>query len=249
MNEEWRDIVGYEGLYKVSNFGNVYSNYVHRNLRPGKTQDGYMYVVLYKNKQKKNYFVHRLVGIAFIDNPDDFPLINHKDENPQNNHVDNLEWCNHEYNNTYNEISKRKSKSLSRRVYGYDNDCKLVHEYYGAREAGRKLNINNGAICDCCNNKIPIYKDIAWSYNELTTQEIIDRFNKYEENKRMFLSMNKKNNKSSKPVNQYDLDGNFIQSFPSAQEVHRQLGFSMSAITGVCRGEHKQSHGYIFKYA
>lgn len=55
--------------------------------------------------------------------------------------------------------------------------------------------------------------------------------------------------KFSKKVNQYDLDGNFIQSFPSAQEAGRQLKFSSSLISGVCRGNHKHTHGYVFKYA
>lgn len=248
MDEEWRDVVGYEGLYKVSNLGNVYSYYVNRNLKGGYTLDGYRYVALRKDNVRKNKFVHRLVGIAFIDNPNNLPLINHKDENPRNNCVDNLEWCDHEYNNTYNNVHIRNSKKISKRVYGYNESCELVYEYYGVREAARKLNLNKGGICDSCNGKMPVYKNIVWSYNKLTHQEVARRFEEYYDNIDKFLSMNHKNNKTSKKVSQYELDGNFIKSYPSVQEASRQLGFSASSIYGVCNGEHKQAHGYVFKY-
>ncbi len=91
MNEKWKDIAGYEGVYKVSNLGNVYSSNCRRNLKGGYTIDGYKFVGLYKNGIKNVKFVHRLVGEAFIDNPRSLPVINHKDENPKNNHVNNLE--------------------------------------------------------------------------------------------------------------------------------------------------------------
>lgn len=61
--------------------------------------------------------------------------------------------------------------------------------------------------------------------------------------------MQKKNNKLSKPIEQYDLDGNFINTYPSIHEASRQLDFGYSSIAGVCRGEHKQTHGFVFKYA
>lgn len=248
MDEEWRDVVGYEGLYKVSNLGNVYSYYVNRNLKGGYTLDGYRYVALRKDNVRKNKFVHRLVGIAFIDNPDNLPLINHKDENPKNNRVDNLEWCDHEYNNTYNNVHMRNSKKISKRVYGYNENCEFAYEYYGAREAARRLNLNNRYICDSCNGKIPLYENIAWSYDKLTNQEITSRFEEYKKQKDNRNLMNRRNNSLSKRVNQYDLDGNFIKVYPSVQEAGRQLGFSPSLVSGVCRGDHKQTHGYIFKY-
>lgn len=96
MAEEiWKDVVGYEGLYKVSNLGNVYSNYVHRSLKQGNHRDGYKFVILNKNGKSKYMSVHRLVATAFIPNQDDLPEVNHKDEDKTNNCVDNLEWCNY----------------------------------------------------------------------------------------------------------------------------------------------------------
>lgn len=250
MDEEWRDIVGYEGLYKVSNFGNVYSNYVHRNLKPGKTQDGYMYVVLNKNKQKKNYLVHRLVGDAFIDNPSNLPIINHKDENPQNNHVDNLEWCDYVYNATYNDAHIKRGNNMGKHVYAYDNEGNIIAEYNSTRHAGRATGVSSGNIGECCIGHMYAANNIVWSYNELSTKEVKNRFDKYNKNKQISKNIGSYIKKiKSKQVNQYDLDDNFIKSFPSANEAGRQLGFSPSLISGVCRGEHKQSHGYVFKYA
>ena len=112
--EEWKSIPGYEGLYEVSNLGRVrsvdryvkYLNgmiHLHKGkvLSPGIRSDGYLQVSLCCNGKYKTIAVHRLVAQAFIENPDNLPEINHKDEDKTNNSVDNLEWCDRSYNNTY----------------------------------------------------------------------------------------------------------------------------------------------------
>ena len=101
--EYWKSVVGYEGLYMVSNWGRVKSIKFgkERILKPVTNSSGYLLVGLYKNNIEKKYSVHRLVAEAFIPNPYNLPQVNHKDENKQNNVVSNLEWCTHEYNNTY----------------------------------------------------------------------------------------------------------------------------------------------------
>mgnify|MGYP002679946246 CR=1 FL=1 len=115
MGEVWKDIKGYEGLYQVSNLGRVRSlNYGRSGetklLKQG-TTNGYKRVFLYKNGKGKNYFVHRLVAMAFIPNPNNLPIINHKDEDSSNNNVNNLEWCTQEYNLNYGTRNERASKS------------------------------------------------------------------------------------------------------------------------------------------
>ena len=110
MMEEWRPIVGYEGLYEVSNTGQVRSLdkydsmnrfYEGRILKLFADRLGYLSVVLYSNSKRKHYLVHRLVAEAFIPNPDNLPQVNHRDENPSNDNVDNLEWCDGKYNVNY----------------------------------------------------------------------------------------------------------------------------------------------------
>ena len=112
MEEIWKDIQGYEGLYRVSNLGRVKSFHKAKEhiLSPGKDKDGYFQVQLYKNGINKMRKVHRLVAQAFISNPNNLPQINHKDENKQNNNVDNLEWCTNEYNHNYGTAVKRAAE-------------------------------------------------------------------------------------------------------------------------------------------
>lgn len=112
----WKDIPGYEGKYQVSNTGEVRSlNYngtrKSKVLKQGTDKDGYKRVHLYKNGKNKNYLVHRLVAQAFLPNPNNYPIINHKDENPSNNYYKNLEWCTYEYNNNYGNCRKKRSEA------------------------------------------------------------------------------------------------------------------------------------------
>lgn len=249
VKEVWKDVVGYEGLYKVSNLGNVYSNYTHRNLCCGKTQDGYVYASLTKNKHRNNKFVHRLVAEAFIDNPDNLPVVNHKDENPQNNNVCNLEWCSYKYNATYNNAHIKRGDNMSKPVYAYDKNGTLIKKYKSAREAHRETGFSHGDISQCCNGYRYALNDTVWSYVELSVEEVKYKFCCYNKNK--IISSNIGNyikEIKSKKVNQYDLDGNFIKTYNSVNEAGRELKFSPSLISGVCRGEHKYTHQFIFKY-
>ena len=108
--EEWKDIIGYEGKYQVSNTGKIRSlNYLNtrktKELKPRKFSTGYLSICL--GKEKKNFYIHRLVAIHFIPNPNNLLEVNHKDENKTNNNVENLEWCNHKYNCNYGTRSER----------------------------------------------------------------------------------------------------------------------------------------------
>lgn len=115
IEEVWRLILGYENYYKVSNLGNVFSVRSDKNLITNTNNKGYAIVQLCKNKKRKSYLVHRLVAEAFLENPNNYNEINHKDENPLNNCSNNLEWCTHKYNMNYNNLQKRAriSKELN----------------------------------------------------------------------------------------------------------------------------------------
>ena len=115
--EIWKEVIGFEGYYQVSNLGNVkslerYSSvrnhpqfnrvYLKEKILKGRpNQKNYLKVVLYKDTVKKSMFVHRLVCMAFLNNEDNLPSVNHIDENPKNNKLDNLEWCTNKYNNNH----------------------------------------------------------------------------------------------------------------------------------------------------
>ena len=112
MEEIWKDIKGYEGLYQVSNIGRVRS-LKNDILKPFICKgDGHYYVGLYREGICKRYAVHRLVADTFIPNPNNLLCVNHIDEVKTNNIVSNLEWCTYRYNNRYGTKPARTSNSL-----------------------------------------------------------------------------------------------------------------------------------------
>lgn len=97
-NEIWKDVIGYEGLYQVSNFGRVLGVKRKKILTPRDVGNKYMSVVLSKNDVMKNKKVYRLAAQAFIPNPENKLCINHIDNKPENNNLNNLEWCTYKEN-------------------------------------------------------------------------------------------------------------------------------------------------------
>lgn len=151
MKEEiWKDIKGYEGLYQISNFGNVKS--LKREVSNGTgtriidqrllsqvtNRYGYICVTLCKNSKYKHCTIHRLVAEAFIDNPDNLPCVNHKDENKQNNNVDNLEWCSVAYNNSYGSRLGKVSNKNKGKKHSEETKQKLREKAIGRISSRRK---------------------------------------------------------------------------------------------------------------
>ena len=160
MEEIWKDIEGYEGLYQVSNMGNVRSlNYNQTReikvLKPSNNR-GYKLVVLSKNGKSKTYQVHRLVALHFIPNPNSLSIINHKNEDKTNNCVDNLEWCTIQYNNAYGTHNERNKKSNQinngKRIKAIKDNKEQI--FISVREAGRQLNLNYSNIFSCLSGKL-----------------------------------------------------------------------------------------------
>lgn len=90
-----KDVVGYEKLYAVSIYGDVYSYRSQKILSPSKAKNGYRTVVLYKDKVKTTLYVHRILAEAYLPNPDNLQYVRHKDGNITNNCIENLEWSKH----------------------------------------------------------------------------------------------------------------------------------------------------------
>ena len=157
MKEVWKDIKGFEGLYQVSNLGRIKSfygwngkKYVQREkiLNPYKQVAGknyYRYVVkLNKYGKLKDMKVHRLVAQAFLPNPNNYPIINHKDGNPLNNKVDNLEWCTQKYNiqhAIFNESIIRTIDTISREAI-----VEMLNNNYTYDDIANELGIAKGTV-------------------------------------------------------------------------------------------------------
>ena len=174
--EIWKDIVNYEGLYQISNEGNVksldktynvgYGGIKHQKekiLKPTNVGRGYLHICLCKNGKKEYKRIHRLVAEAFIPNPNNYPTINHKDENPKNNKVENLEWCTQSYNNTYGGRTERMAKTQSKKVYQYTLDGELVKIWSSTNECGRN-GFCQGWVAACCRGERKTHKGFKWSY-------------------------------------------------------------------------------------
>ncbi len=133
-NEIWKDAPGFPG-YQVSNAGRVRSFY--RVLAPDSVK-GYYRVRLYRNGRVYRIFIHRLVAMAFVPNPDGLPQINHKNEIKTDNRAENLEWCTAKYNNAYGTGRERAAKSRSKAVGQYTTGGILVATYDKIKDAREK---------------------------------------------------------------------------------------------------------------
>ena len=167
--EEWIDIPGFKGLYKVSNKGVVKSlNYNHTGkekiLKPNKDGFGYPKVALSKNGKIKTIKVHRLVAEAFISNPLNLPEVNHINEIKEDNRVENLEWCSSRYNCNFGTRNERLAKAFSKSV----KCLETAKIYPSAMCLERELGFNHSNIVSCCNKKYgyKTVKGFHWEWAE-----------------------------------------------------------------------------------
>ena len=177
MLEIWKTAIYkgviYEGLYKVSNLGKILSlNYKNTGraelLNPGNDGGGYLQVCLSKNRKGKMCKVHRIIAETFLENPDNLPEVNHKDEDKTNNSVENLEWCTNEYNHNYGTINQRISKAmtngkLSKPVLQITLDGEFIREWPSTAECGRN-GFNHQLVSACCLGKRKSHKGFKWCY-------------------------------------------------------------------------------------
>jgi len=144
-------------------------------LKFGYSHNGYRLV----NLKGKMFRVHRLVAEAFLDNKDNLPYVNHKDENKQNNNVDNLEWCTASYNLNYGDRNNKVAKKVSiwrkkkgsdysprerKRVAQYTLDNIFIREFRSINEAGRETNSSIGTIHKCCMGISKVCNGYKWKF-------------------------------------------------------------------------------------
>lgn len=169
MKEIWKDIIGYEGLYKVSNQGRVkrlYRNGGEKILKAGKTTNGYLQVALCKEGKPHYMRVHRLVAQHFLPNPNNLSEVNHIDENKDNNCISNLEWCTRQYNASYG--------SLTKAVLGINLASGFICIFNSITEASKAIGGTPSNISACCRGIKGSVKGYKWIYvTELITTHTI----------------------------------------------------------------------------
>lgn len=174
---EWKPIKDFEGIYEVSNNGEVRSlNHKRKNkngfyIQKGKilkcginTKTGYKMISLSKDGISKTKYIHKLVAETFLDNPNNYECINHKDENKLNNNVDNLEFCTKKYNCRYGNRNKKIAEKLSKKINQYDLEGNFIKTWDSSVQIERIININQRNVCLCCKGKRKTVGGYIWSY-------------------------------------------------------------------------------------
>ena len=187
MKEEWRTIKETNGRYSVSNLGNVKRNehytivsptsthtnslkmfYIERKLNPYLNKDGYYVVRLQlEDRVNRTVSVHRLVAEAFIPNPNNYPQINHIDENKVNNNTNNLEWCTAKYNANHGTRKEKLRKTSGIRVAQYDLQGNLIKIWDSISQASQSFGAKTTAcirrVCKKESGRLT-YRGYVWKY-------------------------------------------------------------------------------------
>ena len=171
MEETWKDIKNYQGIYQISNLGKIKNN-KGKLLKQFKNHKGYLTIQLSKNGDSKTYTVHRLVAQAFIPNPDNKPQINHKNCNKEDNKIDNLEWCTNNENKAHAKINglcksspKGGSNLRAKKVIQYDIEGRIIRKWDCIQDIVRCFKIATGSnIIGCCKHKAKTAYGYKWEY-------------------------------------------------------------------------------------
>lgn len=155
MKEIWKDIKDYERLYQISNYGKVRNVKNNKILKKRIDKKGYSHYALYKEGKIKEFKEHRLVALHFIPNPNKFLQVNHKDENKLNNFVENLEWCDNQYNCYY---------SHARKIIQKNSNGKIIKIWNSVKEASNFFGVNHSTICACLTKRTKTSCGYKWEY-------------------------------------------------------------------------------------
>lgn len=162
----WKQIEG-ASRYYVNESGEIKSvvGKEEKILKPYHANNNCLMVnIFYDNKTHRYRTIHRLVAEAFIPNPNNYPQVNHKDENRKNNCVDNLEWCTPKYNSNYGIGHAKQTIACSKPVAMLDDNDMLIDWFYSCKEAERQTGIYNRDINSCAHGKRKSAGGYKWKF-------------------------------------------------------------------------------------
>lgn len=262
MDEVWKDIIGYEGRYMISNFGRIkcveriqkwgngyrhIKEYILTPKRKGKINP-YLTIILYDNKGRdKTYHIHRLVALHFVDGYFDGADVNHKDGNKSNNTYTNLEWCTRSENQLHsryvlgNNIGWQKGNPgpNPKKIVQLKKDGTFIKEWPSIAEAARGIGCNERNIRDCVNDKY--HWRMSHSYRW------VDAKTYYSSDKNIFKGVTNRRF-IGKAILQLSLNGELISCYQSAREAERITGCSLGRITKCARENRGSSGGFLWRY-
>lgn len=254
MDEVWKPIPRFNGLYDISSFGRVRRNAYNLLRKDGSIihyeemikkcyprSNGYIVVSISQNNHSRMYFIHRLIAEAFIPNPENKPYIDHINTIVSDNRIDNLRWVTHK-ENMNNELTmlRFKENGLSRRgvrnyslaseIEAYTRDGKFIARYASLKDAADAHGVATSGICMCCKGKMKSCGGIQWRY--------------------VGSSLPLTSNWKTKQVIQADKDGNVIKVWEDASKAADYIGVRPQRLYERCEGGHKTQElcGYKWYY-
>ena len=257
--EIWKE-TAYHG-YMISNYGRLkhlsydqfidrttYTQVIHHKehvLAPAANKQGYYHTRISVNRKLVDVRINRLVGLAFIPNPDNLPYINHKNEITGDDKVENLEWCDAVYNANYGTARERSTeghrkkkidKWYSIKQYSREGDLLNVYNCKGDLE---KKGFTYQGVAKCCEHKNHTAYGFVWRYNDDPFSLIYKKRTVFERDETGHLK--------KRPVVQYDLQGNYIQEHTSMTCAAEYMGGNTTMIGYCCNGKTPSAYGYIWR--
>lgn len=251
-----------QGLYEVSTYGRVRGLeriiktkkgkkriIPNRILILTKNHTGYYTANFSLNNISMHFAVHRLVALYFISNPNDYPIVNHMDENPSDNCVWNLEWCTNKYNCGYGTVRIRQSKNnfnrkrvMNKPIIRYTMDGIVDKRYKDIYEVieddcfkefdRRKLEVG---IFSCLNGWLISSHGYIWKYDDDTELDLDN-------------IKNARIKRADKPILRYDVYGNFIKRYENIIDITHETGYDSSCIGKCCRHEVETAYRNFWRY-
>ena len=228
----WKKFIyeGQETDYSVSTEGEVRKDTTNYILSQSSQQD-YKFVGLIINGKQKRMRVHRMVALAFIDNPDNKPYVNHINGNRSDNNVENLEWVTPSENTQHAVDTGLFKSGRARTVVQYNLNGEQMATFESASEAARQTGGSQSKITMCCRRQRDSANDYQWRY--------YDDIQDVQKIEKKFIT--------GKKVAQCDEEGNILKIYPSFKEAAHAVNGTSSAISRVCSGTNIRHKGYKWK--